>query len=64
MVGEAAGLRGWGKEGGGTLFTCISLFLALSHFTSSSSPFFVGQNNEIHLIVIGHDLHLAMTVVG
>lgn len=30
---------GEGEEGGRTLFTCISLFLSLSHFTSSSPPF-------------------------
>lgn len=44
------------------LFTCISLFFFLPHF-SSSSLFLVRQNNEIDLIVIARDLHLAMTVV-
>lgn len=48
------------KEVGPFLHASHSFSLSLYFFVSC---FFVRQNNEIHLIVIAHDLHRVMTAV-
>lgn len=61
----------WSESLGGRERKEVGPFLHASHSFSLSlslyffvSSFFVRQNNEIHLIVIAHDLHRVMTAVG